>query len=99
MIALRTRSSDNLACCLPVSILECSQGPISLTGAGAPPPALLAQGCRSLALGGAAAPRFPPAGHPNAAAALGTPAPRAGRRRRSPHAAGVLADHRPVAPA
>src|SRR5207247_10366319 len=39
----------------------------------APPPALVAQGCRSLSLGGAASPRFPPAGHPNAGAALGTP--------------------------
>ncbi len=35
----------------------------------------------ALSLGGAASPRFPPAGHPNAAAALGTPAPRSGRRR------------------
>src|SRR5436309_2965471 len=39
-----------------------------------PTPSAKAQGCRSHALGGAASPRFPPAGHPNAAAALGTPA-------------------------
>src|SRR5437867_1216706 len=39
---------------------------------------------RSLSLGGAASPRFPPAGHPNAGAALGTPAPRSGRGRSSP---------------
>src|SRR5882672_396164 len=36
---------------------------------------------RSLALGGAASPRYPLAGHPVAAAASGTPSPRAGRRR------------------
>src|SRR5438093_1674612 len=35
----------------------------------------------SLSLGGAALPRFPPAGHPNAVAALGTPVPRSGRGR------------------
>src|SRR5882672_10260863 len=53
-----------------------------------------APGTLPLALGGAASPRYPPAGHPNAAAALGAPAghpsaaaalgapaPRAGRRR------------------
>ena len=36
---------------------------------------------RALSLGGAPSARFPPAGHPNAAAASGTPAPRSGRGR------------------
>src|SRR5437016_8398019 len=49
-------------------------GPDIFYRAGAPPPAPLAQGCRSLSLGGPASPGYPPAGHPNAAAASGTPA-------------------------
>jgi beta-lactamase regulating signal transducer with metallopeptidase domain len=48
---------------------------------------------RSLSLGGASSTRFPPAGHPNAAAALGAPAPRSGRRRFAP-----APDAAPMAP-
>src|SRR2546427_10240182 len=77
-------------CAVAVAIvLLCSRGPTSLDTAGAPPPAALAvafaparaHGCRSLSLGGPASPGSPPAGHPHAAAALGTPAPRSGRWR------------------
>jgi len=48
----------------------------------------------SLSLGGSSSTRYPPAGHPKAAAALGAPAPRSGRGRFAP----IAPDAAPIAP-